>query len=110
MTPETEKKIKNIREVITKIANHKACTPTIKALLQNILFFVIDFKFEDWEHAREWLTTYDVQANLANSPLDMYPPIHPDYISLPDNRFEQEFKEIKEFFEFARLEMEKVGA
>jgi len=109
MTTETTQKIEHTRKVLNYISTHEACPSNLKNLLQNILFFILDFKFEEFDHAREWLAMYDLQANLQNTPFTMYPPIHPDYI-VKDHRFEKEFKEIKDFFEFARCQMQKVGA
>lgn len=108
MRPEAKQKAKEIRGIIEGIRNHPAYTNLLEIFLQNVLFFTLDFEYEEFDHVQEWLTMYDIQGNQT-TPFQIYPPINPDYLMLKNTPFEDEFHKIKEFFEFVRMEIKEVG-
>jgi hypothetical protein len=109
MCPETKQKIKEIRSIVEYVRKHPAYTPELNIFLENIIFFLLDFEYEEFDHVQEWLTMYDIQAHQKSTFFQIYPPINPDYLLLENNPFEDEFQKIKEFFEFVRAETKKVG-
>jgi len=100
---EKAQKIKEVRAIIASIKQHPSYNIILKELLQNIIFFVVDFQFEEYDHVEDWLRVYDLQASCYKKyPTLLNPVIHPDYLQGKPECFKKEFEEIKSFFEYAR--------
>jgi hypothetical protein len=108
MRPEAKQKAEEIRKIVESIRQHPAYTPELKIFLENVVFFILDFQFEEFDNVKEWLTMYDIQAHHTPA-FQIHPPINPDYLMLKNTPFEDEFQKIKEFFEFVRMEIKEVG-
>lgn len=104
-------KINEVHKAMEAVRNHEAYNELkfeLKDFLGNLEFFISDFKYGEISHVQDWLKVYDVEALYATEtiapvqPVQLYPVINPDYLSISKTIFAKEFAIIKSFIEFVR--------
>lgn len=102
-----EERVKKAAEITTVLENIKASdnySIQLDDFMNNLKYFIEDFKNEKVEPIKDWLDVYDAQSQFTEA----YPValmtivLHPNYLPVYQECFEKEFNEIKKFVEYVR--------
>lgn len=103
---EKSTKIQEVRNVISNIRKQNLNFPQLNDFLNNISICADEFEQDNVDELKTLLCVYDIQG-FADSPIKLQTPIHPNYLSIESNDFEQQFKVIINFFEYIRTYIQK---